>query len=345
MNATMQAMVGLNVAYAAKRGGGTIAGFHEMHLLDTGAIAIFDEENNLLQTTTTANDLLKVQKFYIAQGNISQASTPKVSIPIDRDAFTQWYNLYEAPVLMMQRVGKVATVGSWNFPGTFLNGTFATVVVTNASEGVTPNSRKTYTVPVTSADTVVTVGQKLRDAINANESSIVTATYVTGASDDYLQLVSKTVGTTFVVGVDDLAANALISKNGTNGTADNFTGYGTAAKVLKALEEDKLTRGGSTLNQANVPYFTYPEVTVTGLTFHGWTFQWKEEAVRSINVTQTATPTVALFLVVGGTGLANINTILNTILRVPSAESGSSASGKSSGEGVTVDDIPAGGEG
>ena len=147
------------------------------------------------------------------------------------------------------------------------------------------------------------------------------------------------------MGVDDLAANALVSKNGVNGTADNFSGFGTAVKVMKALEEDRITRGGSNLNQGGVNYFTYPEVSVAGLTFHGWTFQWKEEATRSINVIQTAIPTVALFLVVGGAGLANINTIINTILRVPSAEAGGSASGKSSGEGVTVDDIPVGGEG
>ena len=344
----MQVFVGLNLAYAAKRGGGVIAGYHEAHLLDSGAIAIFDEENNIIQAATPLAQLIKVQKFYIAQGNTSQAATPKVSVAIDRNAFTQFFSAYKAPVSATVRVGKVATVGSWGFPGSFLDGTFATVVVHNQpADGYKPNNTKRYTVKVFSTDTVVLIGQRLRDAINADSSAIVTATYTTGASDDYLHLAAKAIGTSFTVGTDDLAANATVSKNGTNGTSDNFTGFGTLDKVKAALKEDALTRGQTNLNTANVPYYTYPDVldSVTSGTFDGWTIQWKEEAHRAADVIQTATPCVALFLIVSGTGNADITTIMNLLFQVPETGAGGSASGVSSGEVATVAPIPTGGEG
>lgn len=346
MNATQQVMIGLDKAYLAKRGGGTIAGFHELHLLDTGAIAFFDEENNMILTTTLAADLAKVQKFYIAQGGADQARTPKVSIPIDRNAMTQWFNTYRAPVLATVRVGKVATVGSWNLPATLLDGMVASVIVINQpSTGYVPNNRKQYTVKVFSTDTVITIGQRLRDAINADVSSIVTATYVTGVNDDYLQVAAKAVGTSFSVGLDDIVVNALLSKNGANGTADNFQGFGTIDRVAAALKEDALTRGASTLTSGGVPYFNYVDILPATGTFDGWTFQWKEEAVRGTNVIQTAVPAVALFLISAGTGNANITTVINLLLQVPGADAGGSGSGLSSGEGTTVGSIPAGGEG
>lgn len=348
MNATMQTIVGLNKAYAAKRGGGVIAGYWEAHLLDTGAIAIFDEANNLIQIGTTLAEIASVQKFYIAQGNVSQATTPKVTIPIDRNAFTQWYNGYVAPVLQTWRIGEVASVGSLNLPGTILNGTFATVVVTNRpGTGYTPNATERYTLALNSADTSATVLTRMRDLINADPSAIVTATILDDATNTYLQLAAKVVTTIFEVGVDDTLAFATRYKDGAGGTVNGFQGFGTQEKVAAALIEDRITRGGSTLTTGGVPYYTNPDVLdgQSGLTFVGWTIQWKEEATRAATTIQTALPTVAFFVQVAATGLANITTIMNLMFMTPSGEAGGSASGLSSGEFATVNPIPAGGEG
>ena len=348
MNATMQVIVGLNKAYAAKRGGGTIAGYWEAHLLDTGAIAIFDEANNLIQIGTTLAEIALVQKFYIAQGNIAQANTPKVTMPIDRNAFTQWYNDYRAPVLQTWRVGEVASVGSLNLPGTILNGTYATVVITDRpGTGYTPNATNRYTIALSTADTSATVITRLRDLINADPSAIVTATILDDATNTYLQLAAKVASTIFEVGTDDSLAYATRSKDGVNGTVNGFQGYGTQEKVAAALVEDSISRGGSTLTSGGVPYYTNPDVLdgQSGLTFVGWTIQWKEEATRAATVIQTAIPTVAFFVQVGAAGLANITTIMNLLFMSPSSEAGGSASGLSSGEFATVASIPVGGEG
>jgi len=352
MNVQQQTIVALDVAYAAKRGGGVIAGYHEAHLLDTGAIAIFDDENNLLQTTTVEADLKKVQQFFFAQGGVDQASSPKLSMRVDRNAYTQWYNAYAAPVLQKSRIGKVATVGSLNL-GTLANGTFATVIVTDQpSIGQVPNRTKRYTVPVIAADTATTLLTKLVTVINANADSIVTATRLNDATNDYLQLEAKAVGTSFTIGVDDVLLNATRSEHGTNGTTDNFSGFGTLTKVKAAVLEDKLTRGDEyRLHARNVPdgagYNSYVEVTdgLTSGNFNGWTFQWAEEATRAANKIHTSNPVVALFLEDGGAGEADITTIIELVLDLPSTGSGSSASGSSSGETDTVAGIPAGGEG
>src|SRR5574338_499667 len=148
MNATMQVLVGLNKAYAAKVGGGTIAGFHEIHLLDVGAIAIFDEENNLILTTTLAAAVATVQKFYVVQG-MPTGFYPRISVPIDRNAFHQKFTAYQAPVLQVSKAGKVATAGQTGFPVTFVTGTKATVIVTDTTIGwYQANQSKRYEVGV-----------------------------------------------------------------------------------------------------------------------------------------------------------------------------------------------------
>lgn len=347
MNVQQQTIVALGPAYAGKRGGGVIAGYHELHLLDTGAIAILDEENNLLQTTTVLADLAKVQKFYFAQGGVDQASSPKLSMMIDRTAYTQWYNTYEAPTLQSMRIGKVASNGSLNLP-TLVNGQKAQInVADRPAIGYTPNMMKRYAIDVTSVDTATTICTRLAALINADPNAIVTATILNDATNDYIQLTAKNVGTSFSIGTDEILYNATKVT-----VTNNFTGFGTLAKVKAAVQEDKLTRGDEyRLYARNVPdgsgYNSYVEVTdgLSGSTFNGWTFQWKEEANRAADNIQTSNPVVSLFILTTATGLANINTILGVVLGTPDAGAGGSGSGKSSGEGVTVDDIPAGGVG
>lgn len=349
MSPTAQTMVMLNKAYRAKRGGGTIAGFHEAHLLDTGAVAIFDEENNLILTTTLAADIAKTSKFRIAQGGIDQASSPKWSAFIDRNAFTQAYVPYVAPVLQITRVGKVTDSGTLGLPGTLLDGTVATIVVTEVSpQGYLPNLTKRYTVKVFASDTATTITTRLRDAINADVNSIVTATVVNDVDDNYVQLTSKTVGIGFIVGTDDVIATATVHKDGANGSTNNFAGVGTQAQVAAALAEDSLTRGNSnSVSRGNVQMYKYVDVLSgqSGLTFNIWTFQWKEEAHRANAVIQTATPIVALAAQVGATGLADLTTVINLVLQAPESGAGGNASGLSSGEFATVNVVPAGGEG
>jgi hypothetical protein len=345
-------IVALDKAYAAKRGGGTIAGYKEIHLLDAGAIAIFDEENNLMTTATTAVSLKAVQKFYIAQGGISATDAPKISGQFDKNAMHAIYIPYVAPVLQVVKVGKVATAGTLGLP-TLTDGMIASVVITDRSTGdIQALQLKRYSIAVTAADTATTITTRLAAAINANPDSIVVATVVNGADDNHIVLTAKTVDTNFTVGVDDIIATATNTI-----TAYGFSGQGTYAKVAKAVVEGDISRG-------DAHYFHYHNLGTAadggnGLwnssdvlssvanttTFHSWTIQWIEEVKRPHTVIPTSIQTLMLFIIVAGTGLADTNTIMNVIYGGTNDGSGGSASGSSSGEAATIAVVPAGGQG
>lgn len=354
MNTSMQVMVGLNKAYLAKRGGGSIANFTELNLLDAGALAILDENNNLIPSTVITADLAGVQQFRFAMGMPNAANTPRLSVLIDRNAYTQWFNTYEAPVLEKDYVGKVATVGVTGLPGSFANGTYATVIVTDTTLGMyLPGQTKRYTVAVTAASNTATILAAIVALINADADAIVTAATLSDASNDYISLTSKAVGTNFKTGADDLLINATISTDGTNGSASGFTGFGTQAKVAKAVEWAEVAYGDSSRNYMHGAgslangFWNLGTILdgLSGLTFSGWTFQWKEEAVRATDVIQTGNPVVAVFVQVGAAQLATITTIMGVMGLAPSAEAGMSNTGTSSGEGATPDGFPTGGQG
>lgn len=353
MSPTMQVMVGLSVAYAAKIGGGTIANYAEQHLLQPGAIAIFDEQNNLMTAATVAADVAKVQKFYIVQGMSNPAQNPKKCIPIDRDAYTQAFGAYVAPVLQVSKIGKVATVGVTGFPASPLNDTFASVIVTNTGgRGYEANQTKRYTTAVTTADTVITVMARLVVLINADVDSLVTAAAVADVNNDAIVLTAKSADTSFLIGVDDVLAFATRSEHGVNGSVDGFAGRGTIGQVKANLIEDSIVRGNEyrLFNSAQpdgVGYYAYPDVLEgnTTSTFSTWTFQWKEETNRVASTLQTANPLVLLHLVTGAAQIATLATIFAVLLLAPTTEGGANEAGDSSGEALTVAPVPAGGEG
>lgn len=351
-NGNQQTVVLMDKAYTAKRGGGTIAGFHEIHLLDEGAIAVFDEQNNMLASNVSAATIANVQQFYIAQG-MPTAGTFRKTIPIDRSAF---HRITAAPTPAVQQrvvIGRsdaVGNPGSMNFPGTFLDNTYATVVLSLTTPMPNmPASTARATVAVSSTSTATTIINALVAKINSIFGEFVVASNLANLGIGILGL----NGATFQVGVDDIIVNATVYKDGataTNGSAAFFPGQGTVQQVQNLLMENAVTEGDQFRASAlrNSPYgpgyWNVLEIVPTG-TFDIWNIQWKSEERRTYATINVQNPQVNLCILTTSTGKAAVTTLLGTLLQTPSGESGGSAAGDSSGEGNTVATVPAGGQG
>lgn len=317
-----QTLVLLDKGYAAKIGGGTIADASEMHLLDAGAIAFFDQDNNLIAALDDAAALAGVTKFYIAQGMPVAAQGPRKSVLIDRNTLRFTLDEYEAPVAQVSKFGEIAAVGTDAFPGTPLNGTIASCIITDTSSGqIRPNRQVRVEVKVYSTDTAAVLGARLRDAINASAAAeICTVTYTNATDNSYFTFTGVDGNTTFEVGFDDVYTNITRHPVDTVGQKGAFAGVGTNAQVVRMLAEHNLSEGDAfRLDQRNSAFgagwwnVSDPVTAASGLTFDIVTIQWNTEARASIALNHIASPIVYLAEEVGGAGNAATNTLLGIL--------------------------------
>jgi hypothetical protein len=253
-----------SVAYAAKQGGGTIAGFHEINLLAPGALVAVDENNNIIPANVTALDLQGVKKFRFYVGIDSQdpnavtTQYPRKSLLIDRFTLPFKKKAYDAPVKKVMRFGNdgVTSGASFNFP-TIIPGMEVFLRITRRQDAThfSPTAYRgrqignmidsisvSYTTIV--GDTAATIGTKLVALINNHAGNtgdnkwIVAATIGNPVSG--VQLTAHHFFQDFDVTFDGILTNSFKITS----TAINFgSGYFTQ---VKELEEQDSTRRGNT---------------------------------------------------------------------------------------------------
>lgn len=333
--------------YLAKAGGGTIANAGELHLLAPGAVALLTENDTIIASTAVAADINHIKQFYIAVGEADATLGARRSVLIDRDAFVLTQVDYNAPAKQVTQVGLSNAVGSMNFPASYENGTFATIVITDTTPGrFEAKQVRRYTVPVNSGSTDASVIAALIAAFAADEDSIVVGAALGAGSDEGITITAKDFGTTFTVGVYDIIQYATVHPAPDNNSVAMFLGSGTADQVRELLYDgniqlgDSLRGSGYRLPNGTGGFYTRADQTVSG-TCTIYSLEWQQENRNSaqMNRGQKMQANIAV-LTSATTVLGVIDTLLNLLHTSPTTGSGSAPLGFA----AAVDDaITAGG--
>jgi hypothetical protein len=299
-----QILVGRSIAYAAKVGGGSITSYKDIDSLDTGSIAFFTDENELITTANASTILVDKKGWYAAVGN-QQASLlppgvlsgssvvksqvtgiiPRVGMPTSVEAQS-----YVAPVNKIIVIGSNGTHGAFNQPTTLVAGTEAMIKIIKTTlglrsmGGVYEEEIYRFSEVVRSGDTITTIANRLIVDINAVNpiNKFVTASAV--GSTTGISIVTDNYWDDFTVAVDGILINADRDIN--NSAGDNVSkaivyGRGTDMNIAE-MELTYSTERGNT-NQAYLAQYFYktPSLVVSGTHYDTWTFAWRGERKTS----------------------------------------------------------------
>lgn len=279
-----QIIVGQEVIYAAKVGGGAIANMNDINDLVTGGIAIFTEAGALVTVANMAAALDDVKNIVIAVGNQQSAAAQKafLTIPIPRIGTNYSKSAYTAPVKLRKFVGQDGATGALNMPTFVLaDRPVALLKIINTTPGLRSMGASVegqeifrYSYQAVNGDTNNTMITKLIAKINADPDRIVNATVV-GAQLG-IQLDARDFGTTFAMSMDEALQYATKEEpEGTlgNAIAINF-GIGTSDQVA-TLEDLYMTLRGKTQRIEFVStHFSHPSLVISGETYNLYTMGW-----------------------------------------------------------------------
>ena len=314
-----QILVNKSIAYAAKVNGGTISGINELNLLDTGAIALFTEDNVMITAANCATVSSDSKAFYIAVGNQATASKTQVSSLIPRMLLDYRKQAYVAPVKLVKYVGYDGTTAgtAFNFPGTLISGTEAFMRITDTTPGlrtmgsVYENEIKRYSTLVITGDTNTTIANRLITAINADPNSIVTAAAV--GSTTGISLTAKDYGTTFNVSMDGIMIyTSNVSPEGSVPGVSVAVDYGKGTSdQIAALELTYSTERGNT-NQLILPqyYYNVTSNVVSGATYDTYTFAWNGKRNTALGNQDTYRFEIIVAMPHSATQQANFETMM-----------------------------------
>ncbi len=325
-------------AYAAKTGGGTISGINEINLLDTGAIAVFTEDNVLITAAGVVGQTSDIKKFYIAVGNQQTNATSKLfcSEMIPRMLLNYDKKAYVAPVKLIKYIGYDGTTSgtSANFP-TLVAGQEAFVKIINRTSGlhqtIGDNGGEIlrYSYLVRTGDTGTEIIAALVAAINADENKFVTA--VAQTTPFGIKLTADDYDTTFDVAVDGILSNATIVQpesatwNATTAQAVAMKyGDGTSGQIADLELTYSSQRGNENQIELYQYYWKLPSNVVDGGTYDTYTFTWNGRKAISTGELNTMRFTVIVAIPASATHQANFETIMKTLVGLfESSETGS----------------------
>ena len=309
MNSMFDLIVGKDVAYKTKTGGGLIADINDVDLLAPGAVAIFAESGLMVETTTTAAALADVKSFRIAVG---RATDVKVSQLIDRDAFHRAKCAYQAAVL------QVTTLTPLNLPVTFAANEEGEVVIYQRQAGIEPAvSKERFSVSSTSIDTPTTYLIKVVAKINAGSKYADAVIVTPGVS---FTLTAKKKNMTFEVGVNGVLSNAIITYT----TPATFS-QGDGDDLFLLESEGQVYDGDTSPYWFPKQLFSQPDEVVSAETYVCYQFNWEQESMSAINSQNSTIQGLSMFLPDGAAIVTAIDTILGTLVTViPSTGSGGS---------------------
>lgn len=312
------------VAYAASTGGGTIADYNEVDLLDAGAVAFFTEDGTLVTAATTLASIANVKQFYATVGVIDAdgSKRAKRSQLIDRDAFHRSYCAYVAPVKQAKSVGFNGTAGSLNLPGTLVAGTVAYLSVGIQYEGEEPHvgwGRYEYLVKTGDVEADVVAG--IVAAVNADTST-------------YAKWTANAEGTTGVTvtadvfgQVIDIAIDGLFLNSDRSTKTDIVYGKGTPTQVQTYEKLAAIENGDTNRIEFAQYFYNHPSQVNLASEYDEFTIQWKSEH-RTSSWQKDGYIKEFVLVIPTSAQLTSINTILTTILLFgPTTSSGASSSG------------------
>ncbi len=231
-------IIGKDIAYALKVGGGTIAGVWEADVLTDGGIAIVDDEGALV-----AHNADPITAPYVEL--LTKTTTgSKRSFPLYNGQVEFSKLAYSAPVAKIMAVGseEAAAAGnkSLNLPATISIGDVVGIGISNNSvpHEKTVGKYQDYTITVVSGDVLTGTGAnniitKLVAKINADPKKIVTAlAHEDGAgNNDGIKLTGDTAGIEFnVYHIEGVLQNAEMSV-----VTKGEKGHGTAKSIAELL--------------------------------------------------------------------------------------------------------------
>ena len=229
-------LVGKDVSYAAKVGGGQITNIKEVGQLQCGALAIFSvEDGTLVLPATPVASLARHKEFRVVVNYSNNGDNKHIlwSQPFKEEDISPVpiKRAYIAPQKQVTFIGNDGLIGNLNLPGILVAGSY---VVININE--TTTSRPLYRsqwrieVPVKTGDTNITLITRVINTINNTGQIPVTATVV-GASVG-IKLESKSFGTTFEIGLDEYVIDqATVIKNGESNSKVMILGTGTPSDI------------------------------------------------------------------------------------------------------------------
>lgn len=274
-----QILVGKNLAYAAKSGGGTIAGINEINLLDTGAIAVFTGQNELVTNANKASIFSDRKSFYIAVGNqVDTDSKTMISLMVPRIGTNYVKQAYIAPVKQVKYVGDDGTTANtgFNFPTLVVGLDDAEIKITDTTLGLRTIgiNVKRYNAVIITGSTAATLQAALVATINGDPDSIVVAAAVgtTGIS-----LTAKLFGTTFDIACAGVLQSATIEEVGgaIAGVAVAVTLGEGSSDLVQALEDEYSVERGNT-NRLWQPQLWYSNhsLVISSTTYNIYTYGW-----------------------------------------------------------------------
>lgn len=266
-----------DVAYSAKIGGGVISGINEVNLLAAGAIAYFDDSNNMLTAAIAAGSLLDDKSVYFAVGSGDAATGAKISQKVNRSTGTFNKKAYVAPVKPVKFIGFNGATGTL-FGVVPSAGTVLSIRITRqdiVNPLNLPNDKVRYDYVVKAGDTAIIIQNALVAKINANTNSSVVAVGMGGVGG--IQLTAKNFEETFEIGVADGLAYATITEAAAPATL-LVLGFGTPSQILK-LESYFDVEEGHTNKVLAAPRNTWkvPSAVDTAETYDVYTISWRQD--------------------------------------------------------------------
>jgi len=196
-----------SVAYAAKTGGGVIAGFDEVDLLVDGAIAFIDQSGTLIDgnVPVVVGDMVT-----LAMGT-SKGSV--LSSPINKKTLGYTKTVYAVAAKKSMYIGNYTTGATYNLnmPTTIVKGDEAIVELTDLTKPYENTSRVvTITVVMKGGETATQVVTAVNAAINADYRAKKFVVSTIADADNGLKIEGLTVNNDFFVNAYGILANADI---------------------------------------------------------------------------------------------------------------------------------------
>lgn len=268
-----QILILKDLAYAAKVGGGAIIDANEIGVLAPGALAIFNDKNQLVTPANIATTLPDAKSVRYVLGGVDTAEGGIFSLPVERAVARYDAKNYSAPVKEVQFIGNDGLVGALNLPATLIAGTTANIRIIKSDSGQEIATDKfRYEYYVKAGDTNVEIVAGLVAKINADSSSPVTAAVV-GASVG-IELTAKEFGQVFEVGTDEVLEDATVVKGGTSNSVAIEFGCGTATQIAAMEEEFVAELGDTNKVWLRDKYFSKAPKVDPALTYDTYTINW-----------------------------------------------------------------------
>lgn len=309
-----------NVAYAAKSGGGTIAGINEVNDLAEGALAIFTDAGELVTNANASTIFENRREFYFALGG--DGVTKKgatISDKVHRLNVTQYTKKdYTAPAKQKIIVGVGSTETDDGLPASLDAGDYIRLRIFDTTNATLPNQRiERYEYRIKTGDTPAIVYATLVAMINAKSQIGTAVAHGSAGSEDGFAFTCNEFGQTAQLLFDDLGADIPVDYSNTaNGVVLINYGIGTPAQVAAMEEEANTILGDTNKVYLRDRYFNRATSVDSSATYDIYTLV--HQGIKQGAISQQ--PTVRKQIIIAMPDGATMQTVFQTIMGYALAE-------------------------